>query len=589
MFNGKGGSYDKGVGPDDVMRTLSRFAEAGRGSLDWAALWRVIAEHRLEQVRRREDHRVVDAWIGRGNNRDPLESPVPDAEALAIKVNGLALGGVVRFGEAWERLVVAYAPRFRDALEAYQAYDDPSAEARLAVVNLMRVMSLELGDLIRDQAALVESDLRRIEREILPFEEVRGPDWDFAPLRHGAKLRRIQRWKDLTKKNRNRTTNRRKPEPLPAMIEALNTRILAWIEGADPAVKPMLQHQFQGHIKYFRSLTIFACHAAAHGKEQPVPDRLLISAQVVEMIHNVTLIIDDIVDQSDERREKATQHALYDGLTAYMVAGYLVADVYDLLARTIPDEWRDLVGIEREAVFGHRPTTAVDRGGMDNPAGASISEMSDLHRQIPAAYLDDLNCCGPARFEMRLISELIKRLAVAECVQWDNRKAGTVRRDQRMPVPPLGVADWRYLAREDTGCMFEICAVLGSGSQRFRRFGRLLGMLYHGCDDVSDVEGISALGGGGGADVRDGILTLPAALALEKHGESLRKIFAKPDEKLSTADRNRITAALNEECGAARKVLDEIARQAQEEVHALGLPDPEVLLRLIQDVRKLAG
>ena len=62
--------------------------------------------------------------------------------------------------------------------------------------------------------------------------------------------------------------------------------------------------------------------------------------------------------------------------------------------------------------------------------------------------------------------------------------------------------------------MFEICAVLGARSQRLRQYGHLLGVLYHGCDDVGDQRGLEALGGGGEEDIRDGILTLPAALAI---------------------------------------------------------------------------
>jgi len=38
-----------------------------------------------------------------------------------------------------------------------------------------------------------------------------------------------------------------------------------------------------------------------------------------------------------------------------------------------------------------------------------------------------------------LFSELLKRLGVAECVQWRLRRT------------PLGVADWRKIAAEDTG------------------------------------------------------------------------------------------------------------------------------------------
>ena len=37
--------------------------------------------------------------------------------------------------------------------------------------------------------------------------------------------------------------------------------------------------------------------------------------------------------------------------------------------------------------------------------------------------------------------------------------------------------------------MFEVCACLGDRSGQIANFGGLLGLLYHGCDDVGDVKG----------------------------------------------------------------------------------------------------
>ena len=167
----------------------------------------------------------------------------------------------------------------------------------------------------------------------------------------------------------------------------------------------------------------------------PIPEQIMSSAVVVEFFHNVSLVIDDIVDRSPERRGRATLHTRFGELNALMVSGYIVAEGYRYL-------------------------------------GA------------------DLEAIG-------LFSELLKRLGVAECMQW------------RLRRQMLGVEDWRRIAGEDTGSMFEVCACLGDRSTRLRKFGGLLGLLYHGCDDVGDVRGAIALGGGGEEDVRDGILTLP--------------------------------------------------------------------------------
>src|SRR5262245_61856861 len=223
----------------------------------------------------------------------------------------------------------------------------------------------------------------------------------------------------------------------PEMRE-LREQIARWMDQSDTEMHEALKWQFVAGSKYFRPLTIFSCYRAMHQGE--VPASIIRGGLLIELFHNVSLVIDDIVDQSEYRREQLTLHSKFGQLTALMTSGYIVADGYRV-------------------------------------AG------------------DDLQASN-------LLSELLKRLAVAECMQW------------RLRRQPLGVEDWRKIAGEDTGSMFEVCACLGTRTEELRRFGHLLGVLYHACDDVGDVRGAAALGGGGEEDMRDGILTLPAAPAI---------------------------------------------------------------------------
>ena len=150
-------------------------------------------------------------------------------------------------------------------------------------------------------------------------------------------------------------------------------------------------------------------------------------------------------------------------------------------------------------------------------------------------------------FAIRMVSELVSRLGVAECLQW------------RLRSQPLGVEDWRQIAREDTGSMFEVCACLGTRDERLRRFGQLLGLLYHGCDDVADVRGVEGLGGGGEDDLRDGILTLPASIAIRDPRVSA--IFCDPDAR----DRKLLAPAFQAALPEAERLLDQIADEARRE------------------------
>jgi geranylgeranyl pyrophosphate synthase len=144
------------------------------------------------------------------------------------------------------------------------------------------------------------------------------------------------------------------------------------------------------------------------------------------------------------------------------------------------------------------------------------------------------------------------------------------------------VEDWRLIAAEDTGAMFEAAACLGDRSQRLRRFGGLLGLLYHGCDDVADVRGSTALGGGGTDDLRDGILTLPAALAIRD--PEVARLFA-----VEEADAlPQLSAAFRASLPEAEAHLDGIAEEARAEAR-LFAADPGPLFALVDRTRTLSG
>jgi geranylgeranyl pyrophosphate synthase len=129
--------------------------------------------------------------------------------------------------------------------------------------------------------------------------------------------------------------------------------------------------------------------------------------------------------------------------------------------------------------------------------------------------------------------------------------------------------------------MFEVCACLGDRSGKLRKFGGLLGLLYHGCDDVGDVKGLAALGGGGEEDLRDGILTLPAALAIRDPAAA--KIFCDP-ESGNLAELGRYFVAKLPEAEAC---LDKIADEGRTEARSFA-HDPAPLIALIEQTRQLS-
>ena len=289
-------------------------------------------------------------------------------------------------------------------------------------------------------------------------------------------------------------------------IALLRERLDRWLESADPELREALCWALAGRPKHFRPLTVFACR---HAVGEAVGEETVELAFAVELLHNMTLVVDDVLDGSPERRGVATLERRFGTLPALMASGYLVADAFD--------------------------------------------------------------ACADDSFAVAHLAELLRRLGAAECLQW------------RLRRQPLGVADWRRIAGEDTGSMYELCAVLGAGSQRLRRYGHLLGVLYHGCDDVGDLRGLEALGGGGDEDVRDGILTLPAALAIRD--PEIRELFVRDD-----TDERRLALlaeAYRAQLDDAEAQLDGIADSARAEARQFAA-DPRPLVALVEQVRDLS-
>jgi geranylgeranyl pyrophosphate synthase len=289
-------------------------------------------------------------------------------------------------------------------------------------------------------------------------------------------------------------------------ITRLNEFVTDWIKNADEEIHDHLKWQLLATPKYFRPITIFSCYKAVSDK--PVSNEVFRSAVALEFVHNVSLIIDDILDRSRFRRGKLSLHCKFGLLPALMVAGYL------------------------------------------------YSAASKIVSEDP--------------YSVRLLAELMQRLGIAECVQW------------RLRMQPLGVEDWRKIASEDTGSMFEICARLGTRNDRLKKFGNLLGMLYHGCDDVGDIRGDAKLGGTGSEDIRDRILTLPAAIAIKD--TDVAALFASSDKNNSAVLNEKFFDALED----SEIYLDSIAEEARKEA-VENSKNPVRLIKLISCTRLLSG
>ena len=79
-------------------------------------------------------------------------------------------------------------------------------------------------------------------------------------------------------------------------LERLKSKIDAWIDASNEEMHACLKWQFSGKPKYFRPVTVFSCFKALHGEAIGEDERT--SALIIELVHNMTLIVDDILDNS---------------------------------------------------------------------------------------------------------------------------------------------------------------------------------------------------------------------------------------------------------------------------------------------------
>ena len=121
--------------------------------------------------------------------------------------------------------------------------------------------------------------------------------------------------------------------------------------------------------------------------------------------------------------------------------------------------------------------------------------------------------------------------------------------------------------------LVDLARLIGFHSRESRR--------QRGCDDVADIRGAKALGGGGHEDLRDGILTLPIALAIRDPKVAL--MHKNPNTNNVKILIRKATEALP----AAEDYLDQIAGEAEKQLRSVA-KYPALPLALIRHTRALS-
>ncbi len=253
----------------------------------------------------------------------------------------------------------------------------------------------------------------------------------------------------------------------------------------------------------------------------------VLGAIAIELVHDFSLIHDDVIDNDVERRHRQTVWALFGTGQAIILGDALNA----LAMRIILDP--TLVGIRMP------------------------KETSSQSLAAAAKCLADATASMISGQALDMAFEHFSEIDVAGCLAMEAGKTGAL-----------------------LGCASSIGAILAGAEEAqiaaLERYGIELGMAFQAVDDILGIWGDpSTTGKQTFSDLRQHKKTLPVAIALtskSKHVSELSKLLA--EEEINEFDIERL-AGLIEECGGKEAALTEAKHRFESALKVLEKVDLE--------------
>ena len=315
------------------------------------------------------------------------------------------------------------------------------------------------------------------------------------------------------------------PETTGADVHLLLRYHLGWVDRhGDSAISASSQG------KALRpTLCMFACEAlnSVSGNDY-AQNRAMPAAAALELIHNFSLLHDDIQDQDLERRHQATAWSLW-GIPKALVAGDAMQSTGDLAMLRVAASTSSGVGVSPEVALRVSAT-------------------------LTGSYLEMIEGqCLDLEFEGRTDITTAEYLHMIAC------KTGALIR--------CGLETGALLAEGDEGTV-----------RAFAHFGEGLGRAFQIRDDYLGIWGDEAtLGKATGNDIRRRKKSYPVVFALERAGgaalDDLQRIYSQTE--LEEDDVQRVLAILDE-VGAresSQELTESAANRALEALAPVPLPD----------------
>lgn len=300
--------------------------------------------------------------------------------------------------------------------------------------------------------------------------------------------------------------------PIKSEFEHFQQMFSHFVDTDNPLLLDVLRHVVQRKGKQMRPI-LTLLFARLYGN---VSDATYNSALSLELLHTASLIHDDVVDESTERRGLPSVPALFGSKVSVLSGDFLLA--------------------------------------------TSLSYMSLIENMEMA----------------RVVSRLAQELADGELLQQHFSFSDSVTEEIYFSIIKKKTASL-FSACARLGAMSAEAS--NEEIEKSARFGELVGLCFQIRDDIFDYFDSSEIGKPTGNDIREGKQTLPLLYALKQHGnaEIMQLVHQLGEAEITDEKAKKLTSFAIENGGIeyAEKVMDELRQQALDILPKEG--DAEVL------------
>ena len=308
--------------------------------------------------------------------------------------------------------------------------------------------------------------------------------------------------------------------PIEAELARFDELFQAALQHQNPLLNAALQRILQGRGKQMRpTLTLLAARSVGR-----VNEAVYDVALALELLHTATLLHDDVVDESDMRRNQPSINAVMGNQVAVLVGDFVLSKGLQYAAAT----------------------------------------------QSPRVF--------------SAVAELGQILADGELIELHNADQGVMDETSYFEVNRLKTASL-FSACSKLGTM--MAGGTDEDIERMSHFGQLVGMCFQLRDDIFDIEAPEQLGKPVGNDMREGKLTLPALYAIHHvENDEMQQIAVRVRAReASQADIEALTRFTLDNGGIeySRWQMDQFRMMAVGLIHETADPDIASALRSYVD------